>query len=106
MSNKFAASEDQIGKIHKSITKCCGIKLDAILEIAEELQKAGLNEQVVEFLNLKDLVMPAKWVEYNQVTAITASEDGESDLAKKLRKIKEAQKGKIVQFRDEDREVI
>jgi hypothetical protein len=100
MSNKHAATEDEIARIHKSITKVHNIKLDAVLAIAERLIEFDAIDALADLINLKDLSVAQKWVEYNNVAAIAASEDGETELAKKLRKIKEAQRGKIVQFKE------
>lgn len=100
MSNKHAATEDEIGKLHKLITQCHHIKLDAMLTMAKEFQEEGSLAVIAEVINSRDIASIQKWVEYNAVTAIAASEDGETELAKKLRMIKEAQAGKVVQFQE------
>lgn len=100
MSNKFAANEDEIGKLHKTITKCHNMKWDAVLEMAKKFEELGALEAVVEIINLKEMTPSQKWVEYNQVTSIAAGEDGESELSIKLRLLKEKQKGKIVDFKE------
>ena len=100
MSNRNAATEDEVGRIHKSITTIHNIKLDALLAIAQAYKEMEAHEVLVDIISLKDLAVAQKWVEYNQVAAIAAANDGETELAKKLRKIKEAQHGRIVQFKD------
>jgi len=100
MSRKLAATEEEIGELHKLITTCHNMKLDAMLQMAEKFKELGALEAVSEIINSRDLSTIQKWVEYNGVSAIAASESGETELGKKLRLIKEAQKGKVVPFKE------
>lgn len=100
MSNKNAATEDDVGKLHKLITRCHNLKAGAMLEMAEGFQELGLTEEIVNAINSRDLASIQKWVEYNGIQALGATEDGESELSKKLAKLKEAQSGKVIEFRD------
>jgi len=102
MSKRLAATEEDISELHKLITTCHNMKLDAMLKMAEEFQKLGALETILEVINSRDLVSIQKWVEYNGVSAIAASENGETELGKKLRLIKEAQKGKLIPFKEEE----
>ena len=100
MSKKLAATEEEIAELHKLITTCHNMKLDAMLEMAEKFKELGALEAVTEILNLRDIGIIQKWVEYNGVAAIAASENGETELGKKLRLLKESQKGKVVPFKE------
>ncbi len=100
MSKKLAATEEEIGELHKLITTCHNMKLDAMLKMADKFLEMNALEAVAEIINTRDLGTIQKWVEYNGVTAIAASENGETELGRKLRMMKEAQKGKVVHFRD------
>jgi len=100
MSKKTPATEEEIGELHKLITTCHNMKLDAMLGMAEKFKELGALEAVAEVINSRDLSTIQKWVEYNGVAAIAASENGETELGKKLRLLKEAQKGKVVPFKD------
>lgn len=100
MSNKHAATEDDVGKLHKLITLCHNLKAGAMLEMAEKFQEMGLTEEIVTAINSRDLASIQKWVEYNGIQALGAEDDEESELSKKLAKLKDAQSGKVVDFRD------
>jgi hypothetical protein len=98
--SKYAANEDEIGKLHKIITKCHNMKWDAVIKMAEKFEEMGAAEAVVELIDLKQMTPSQKWVEYNAVTAIAAGQDGESELGKKLRLLKEKQQVKVVSFKE------
>lgn len=100
MGKKLAATEGEIAVLHKLITQCHNMKLDAMLKMAETFKEMDAPGSVSEVLNLRDVGVIQKWVEYNGVAAIAASENGETELGKKLRLLKEAQKGKVVPFKD------
>ena len=100
MTKKVPATEEEIGELHKLITTCHNMKLDAMLEMAKKFQELGALEAVVEIINSRDLSTIQKWVEYNGVAAIAASENGETELGKKLRLLKESQRGKVVPFKE------
>jgi hypothetical protein len=100
MSNKNAASENAIGKLHKLITDCHTMKLDAMLEMAKGFEEIGAPEAIIEAINSRDIASIQKWVEYNGVTAIAADKDGETELSKKLKALKEKQRGKVVPFKE------
>ena len=100
MTRHKAATEEEIGELHKLITTCHNMKLDAMLEMAKKFQELGALEAVSEVINSRDLSTIQKWVEYNGVAAIAASKNGETELGKKLRLLKESQKGKVVPFKE------
>jgi len=101
MSNKNSATEDDIGKLHALITKCHNMKAGYMLEVAEKLLYEGHEiEEIVMIINSRDLSSMQKWVEYNGVGCKEADKDKTTELSKRLKKLKDAQAGKIVQFND------
>lgn len=93
VQNKHAASEDEVGILHKAITTLFNKKAAAILEEIE-----GDPEAAIALVQGKDLAAMAKWVLDNGVTAIPAAQTEESDLAKKLAKIKKQSEGNVIEF--------
>lgn len=105
MSNKNAASEDEIGLLHGLITKCHNLKASYMIKVADQiLETGGEPEEVVQAINSRDLSSIQKWVEYNGVGCRVAADDETSELSKKLKKLREAQSGKIVQFKSLEEE--
>lgn len=100
MKKKLAATEEEIAELHKLITICHNMKLDAMLQMADKFRELGALEAITEILNLRDISVIQKWVEYNGVAAIAASNNGETELGRKLRLLKESQKGKVVPFKE------
>jgi len=101
MSNQNSASEDEIGKLHKLITMCHNLKAGSMLEVAQKMLENGYEvEDILPIINSRDLASMQKWVEYNGVSCQVAADDETSELSKKLKKLRDTQKGKIVQFRD------
>ena len=99
--NKKAANEDEIGVLHKLITMCHNMKGQAMMDAAKTLIDNGCEpEELAILLNSKDLAVMQKWVEYNGVSCTTAEDEEGSDLSKRLKKLKEAQSGKVVSFID------
>nr|DAR21422.1 MAG TPA: Small terminase subunit [Caudoviricetes sp.] len=95
MSNKHAASEDQVGILHAAVTNIFNKKAAAILNEMEEDPKAAL---VIG--DSKDLAAMAKWVLDNGVKANPAENVETSALSKRLKKIREASSGKVISFTD------
>lgn len=93
--NKHAATEDDIGILHKAITTLFNKKASAILEEID-----GDPEAAIALVQGKDLAAMAKWVLDNGVTAIPAAQTEESDLAKKLANIKKRSEGNVIHFTD------
>lgn len=101
MSNKNAATEDQIGTLHDLITQCHNLKAGNMLALAKKLVEDGHDiEIIVATINSRDLASMQKWVEYNGVGCKIAAEDETSELSKRLAKLKKTQGGKIIQFAD------
>jgi len=101
MSNKNAATEDDIGRLHSLITQCHNMKAKYMLEVAKEMLNQGHEiEEIVMVINSRDLSSMQKWVEYNGVGCRIAAEDETSELSKRLKKLRDTQRGKIVPFQD------
>lgn len=93
--NKHAATEDDIGVLHKAITTLFNKKAGAILKEIE-----GDPEAAIALVQGKDMAAMAKWVLDNGVTAIPAAQSEESDLARKLANIKKRSEGNVIAFTD------
>lgn len=91
--NKHAATEDQMGILHNAITRMFNKKADAILEAIEDDPDAA-----IALVSGKDLGAMAKWVLDNGITCVPAAATEESDLSKKLKVIREASNGKVINF--------
>lgn len=91
--NKHAATEDQMGILHNAITRMFNKKADAILDAIDQDPDAA-----IALVSGKDLGAMAKWVLDNGVTCIPAAQTEESDLSKKLAKIKQQSNGKVISF--------
>lgn len=95
--NKHAATEDEVGILHDAITKIFNKKAQAILDTIEEDPDAALH-----LVSGKDIGAMCKWVLDNGITATPAAQQEESKLSKRLKAIREASSGKIIQFTKED----
>lgn len=91
--NKHAATEDQVAILHNAITRMFNKKADAILKEIEECPEAA-----IALVSGKDLGAMAKWVLDNGITCVPAAATEESDLSKKLKSIREASNGKVINF--------
>ncbi|MGL6086415.1 MAG: terminase [Enterobacterales bacterium] len=94
--NKNAATEDQVGYLHKAVTTLFTKKADAILNAIEEDPDVAIH-----LVSGKDLGAMCKWVLDNGITAVPAASQEDSDLSKKLKAIKAASQGKVIQFAKE-----
>lgn len=100
--NKNAATEDQVGYLHKAVTTLFTKKADAILRaIDEDLNGGGDGSIAIALVSGKDLGAMCKWVLDNGITAIPAASQEDSELSKKLKAIKKASQGKVIQFSKE-----
>jgi len=111
--NKNAATEDEVAVLHRLITRCHSIKAQsiideatALIEVAKALNKgesestASVANELSKLINSRDFSAMQRWVEYNQVGCVPADMQEESELSKKLAKIKEMQEGKVLKFED------
>lgn len=94
-SNKHAANEDVVGRTHYLVSTLNNKKLEYMLEMME----AGIDPDTA--INMRDVQMAAKWVEYNQVDCLTAAKDDESELSKNLKKIRAVQGSNVIKFIEE-----
>lgn len=96
VTNRHAATEDDVGILHSAITKMFNKKAVAILQAIEDDPDAAIG-----LVSGKDLGAMCKWVLDNGITATPASQQEESALSKKLAKIKAASQGKVIAFAKE-----
>lgn len=94
--NKNAASEDDIGLLHGAITKLFNKKAAAILNLIEDDPDAA-----IPLVSGKDLGAMCKWVLDNGITAVPTASNEQSELSKRLAKIREASTGRVIQFTKE-----
>ena len=96
MSNKNAATEDDVGYLHQAVTKLFTKKADALLQMIE-----GDPELAAHVVNGKDIAAIAKWVLDNGITASPVASQETSALSKRLQKLKDASNGVVLQFTKE-----
>jgi hypothetical protein len=83
MSVKTAATEEQVGKIHKMTTEIYSLKLEAILG------KMKASPEDAEYLgDIKTIQAAGKWAEYNEIKSLTANQEEDNPLAKQLAEVK------------------
>lgn len=84
MSVKSAATEEQVGRIHKMTTDIYELKLRAILDKMIE------DPESAEYIgDPKTIQAAGKWAEYNEIKSLTAVNEVDNPLAKTLAKVKE-----------------
>lgn len=93
MSNKNAASEDQVGILHAAVTNIFNKKAAAILEEIE-----GDSAAALVIGDSKDLAAMAKWVLDNGIKANPTENVESSELSKKLARIRAKSSGKVLDF--------
>lgn len=96
MSNKNAATEDDVGYLHQAVTKLFTKKADALLQMIEDDP-----ELAAHVVNGKDIAAIAKWVLDNGITASPVASQETSALSKRLQKLKDASNGVVLQFTKE-----
>ena len=83
MSVKTAATEEQVGRIHKMTTTIYEMKLEAILKA----MKASPAD--AEYLgDIKTIQAAGKWAEYNEIKSLSAVHEKDNPLAIKLAEVK------------------
>ena len=95
---KTAATEEAVGILHALATKLFTLKAESILLEAEELEKIDAGYVI----NVNEVEKIAKFAEANGITARGAAGDAESELGKTLKRLKEKNSKKIVQFTGTD----
>lgn len=95
--NKNSAKEDDVGRTHSLVTKLANLRLEDMLE---KIESGDLDASIA--INMRDVQIAAKWVEYNEIGSLTADKDENSELKKNLDKIRDSQKGNVIQFLAEE----
>lgn len=96
-SNKNSANEDALGTTHGLITRLTNTKLEHMLKMIED---GDLDPDIA--INMRDVQVAAKWVEYNEIGALTADKEEDSELKKNLSKIRNKHQGTVVSFMAEE----
>lgn len=96
-TNKNSSTEDQLGVLHSSITRAFQRKIDVMLEVADDPEKA---DEILFAIDEKTLSAAANWVIKNDITCAQPEVDEQSQLKKSLDAIKAKQSGKVINFTD------
>ena len=93
-SNKNSATEDDVGLIHKLVTKVITKKLEKWLELIEQ---GG---------DMKQLKSAIDWCDKNGIVCADPAEQSDNELGDKLSEIRKAQhaRGVVVPFKEDDEE--
>lgn len=94
--NKNSATEDAIGVIHKTVTRCFQTKLDLMLAEAEKSP-----EDALFILDDRSIAAAAKWCEMNEVSFAEPQGQEGNPLRQSLAAIKEKQQGRVIAFTEE-----
>lgn len=89
INNKESASEDDVGRLHRMITKGFTLKCDK--QIKKALKKKG--DPDVD-INSIDFAAAARWVAYNKVVSASASEERLKGVTDELAEIRDRNRGK------------
>lgn len=97
-SNKNSATEDDVGLIHKLVTKVITKKLEKWLELIEQ---GGDVDLVVDMKQLKSAI---DWCDKNGIVCADPAADSTNELGDKLANIRKAQheRGVVVLFKDDE----
>jgi hypothetical protein len=100
-TNKNAATEEEVGTLHRGVTRAFTKGVDLILTEAEEAEDDGDRLALkVALSNFQFLSAAAKWVQMNEVVCTTAEEETDNKLKSKLQAIKSKQSAKVFDFKD------
>lgn len=108
METNKAATEQEVALLHSLITTIHKKKASAILKIverAEALGEAG-EELIAAVIDSRQIATMQKWVEYNGVRCSVADAEAETELAKRLKEIKDKQAQKVVKLFDDDEDEV
>ncbi|AGZ17765.1 terminase small subunit [Vibrio phage phi-A318] len=88
--NKNAATEDEVGLVHKLVTTLHSKRLEEMLKLVN--QGANIEDVIGDG---KALAAAGKWAaDQNSITCAAPEMNEETELSKRLRQIKEAQQSK------------
>lgn len=103
--NKNASDEDALGRIHKSITRVVAKQIETIEGFIDD-EEGDFSPLMID---PKMMESWQKWiVDRNHITCAAPESNEESEISKKITKIKDAQKvrlaanGGVIQFDDEE----
>lgn len=100
-TNRNAASEDEVGLLHRGVTKAFTKGVEVMLKEAELAEENEDNLALkIALGNFQFLSAAAKWVQMNEVVCTTAEEETDNKLKSSLDKIKAKQAGKVLHFQD------
>lgn len=100
-TNKNAASEDEVGALHRGVTKAFTKGVQVMLQEAEAAEEAeDMTGVKIALGNFQFLSAAAKWVQMNEVVCTTAEEEKDNELKSNLERIKAKQAGKVLHFQD------
>lgn len=98
--NKNSATEDEVGLLHKGITRAFTRKVQMMndrFDIAsEDEDEAGM----LLAIDTRDLAAAAKWVSMNEITHAEPENEENNELARKLKETQDKQKNNILKFVD------
>jgi hypothetical protein len=104
-TNKNAASEDEVGSLHKGITRAFTKGVDVMLREVEEAEEADdITGIKLALGNFQFLSAAAKWVQMNEVVCTDAAEEKDNALKDKLAAIKAKQGAKVFTMVDRAKE--
>lgn len=103
---KTAATEDEVGLLHKGITRAFSLKVghmlkkfDKAIEMEEEDEELA-DQMKMLAIDDRSLSAASKWVQANNVTCAMPEDEEGSELGKKLKAMKARQSGKVIDFKE------
>lgn len=103
---KKAATEEDVALLHSLITQLHNKKAQALLSLV--LKAEGMGDEGKEvaaaLVDARQLATMQKWVEYNGVRCSSADSNAETELAKRLKEIRDKQASKVVDAYGEEDE--
>ena len=96
--NRMSATEDDLGILHKGITKAFTRKVEVMNKAFEEAEEMGDQVGMQVAIDSRDLAAASKWVQANEITCSSPEDHGSNALKDQLEALKEKQKGKVVGF--------
>lgn len=107
-TNQHSASDDDIGKLHKLVTKGYTLLTKSQIEKYEETirkakeegisdeDKQSLMDELQFIIDSRDLNAAAKWVAANDMGSVPAEEDETSELSKELKEMQDRHRNNVI----------
>jgi hypothetical protein len=89
IQNKNAASEDDLGTVHRLVTQ--GLKM----KIGDQVKKAKKTGKSKD-INLNDLAAAARWCSYNKIVGNSESSEELSGIVDELEEIRQRQRSRKI----------